>query len=259
MQVALEKGTVGPCPDKPANVRCLSCILDTSEYFRELSIPAKRALQRTMQIIPYERHELLYSEGERTEGLYILFGGEVKLYKTLSDGRQQIHRLGLVPGDLIGCEDLFLDRHGSSAETLTDASVCRIQKAPLRRVAADYPEVSDTLLRTMARNLNSYVRHVANLGQKNAVERLASYLLFMDETHEERHLCSELLMESLTRDELADMLGVTQRTLMRSLKTLKADEVIAQCRGGFVILDRAALQRLGEGASPEIPARYKQA
>lgn len=259
MQVTLEKSTVGPCLDKPANVRCLTCILDTSEYFRELSVPAKRALQEVMQLASHERHQLLYAEGERCEGLLILMRGEIKLYKSLSDGRQQIHRLALMPGDLIGCEDLFLDRHSSSAETLSDVTVCRIRKSPLRRIATDHPEISETLLRTMARNLNSYVHHVANLGQKSALERLASYLLFLHETHEEQHLCNVPLMQSLTRGELAELLGVAQRTLMRGLKELRANEIIAQCRSGFVILDQVALKRLGEGASPEVPAKTRQA
>jgi CRP/FNR family transcriptional regulator len=251
MPLSIEKsafGVAGPC-DKPQGLRCSVCILDVSGYFRSLSIAAKRALQGAMQLVSYERHRWLYAEGDPSNCLYVLLSGEVKLYKSLSNGRQHIHKLVLIPGDLIACEDLFLDRHSSSAETLSDVVVCGIQKNRLQRIVTEHPEISDTLMRTMTRNLNAYIRHVANLGQKNALERLASYLLFLHETHEERHLRSELLMTSLTRGELADILGVTQRTLIRGLKKLQANKIISLARGGFVILDHPALVRLGEGST----------
>lgn len=251
MPLSIEKsafGVAGPC-DKPSGLRCSVCILDVSDYFRGLSIAAKRAMQGAMQLASYERHRQLYAEGDPSNYLYVLLRGEVKLYKSLSDGRQQIHKLVLIPGDLIACEDLFLDRHRSSAETLSDVAVCGIQKHRLQRIVTEYPEISDTLMRTMARNLNAYIRHVANLGQKKALERLASYLLFLHETNEERHLRGELLMPSLTRGELADMLGITQRTLIRGLKKLEANRIVSLARSGFVILDRPALVRLSEGAN----------
>jgi CRP/FNR family transcriptional regulator len=102
-------------------------------------------------------------------------------------------------------------------------------------------------MRSMARNLNSYIRHIANLGQKNALERVASYLLFLHETHHERNLRSEELRESLTRTELADMIGVTQRTLIRSLKTLESEQAIVLTREGFLILDKKILEYLSAG------------
>ena len=56
------------------------------------------------------------------------------------------------------------------------------------------------------------------------------------------------MRESLTRTELADMIGVTQRTLIRSLKKLESDKVIALTRDGFVILDQKSLDYLSAGS-----------
>jgi CRP-like cAMP-binding protein len=88
------------------------------------------------------------------------------------------------------------------------------------------------------------VQHIANLGQKSALERVASYLVFMITTHAERNLCHQRLRESLTRAELADLLGITQRTLIRSLKSLEQAGLLSLTRDGFVIHDRAALTAL---------------
>lgn len=240
-------GMAGPCANKPEDERCRICILDSSDFFGSLSVDAKRALQGHLQFKHLKQKTVLYREGRPGERLFILLEGEIKVYKSLANGRQQIHKLAVVPGDLIACEDMFLDRHSSTAETIRPTQICYIPKARLQQVIGLHPEIPDTLMRSMARNLNAYIRHVANLGQKNALERVASYLLFLHETHHERNLRSEVLRESLTRAELADMIGVTQRTLIRSLKTLENNGIISLVRDGFVIRDRDALEVLSAG------------
>lgn len=243
----VESNVAGPCPHKPAEDRCETCILDSSDYFSTLNLEAKRALQEFLQFKSFDRHTLLYREGDPGENLFILLLGEVKVYKDLPNGRQQIHKLAIIPGDLIACEDIYLDKYSSTAEAISPVSVCFLPKAHLQTIIGRHQEIPDTLMRSMARNLNAYIRHIANLGQKNALERVASYLLFLHETHHERNLRSEVLRESLTRTELADMIGVTQRTLIRSLKKLESEKVIALVKDGFRILDQKALEYLSAG------------
>ncbi len=102
-------------------------------------------------------------------------------------------------------------------------------------------------MQAMSRDLNSYIRHIANLGQKNALQRLASYLVYLDDTHQKRHLKDCHLEDLLSRIELADMLGVTQRTLIRSLKQLESVGYIYINRQGFSILDLPELERICSG------------
>ena len=238
----------GPCIHKPAEIRCASCIMDTSYYFAGLSIEAKRDLQLSLHLKRFNKKESLYKEGEPCSHLYILLSGEVKVYKTLPNGKQQIHKLAQIPGDLIACEDLYLDNHGSSAEALNDVSVCHLRCEDLHISGIRYKEISDTLMQAMSRNLNSYIKHIANLGQKNAIEKLASYLVYLNDTHHARHLTGRNLQDLLSRVELADMLGVTQRTLIRSIKQLEADNHISTNKDGFMILDLQALETISSGS-----------
>lgn len=198
-----------------------------------------------MKFKSYGRRQILYREGARSKYLFLLLTGEIKIYKSFPDGRQQIHKLASIPGDLIACEDLFIDNHSSTAETLTDTKLCFIEKDYLYTIMQQHSEISETLLQSMARNLNSYVQHISNLGHKKAPERLASYLIFLQETHRESHLRYGVLTESLTRAELAELLGVTQRTLIRSLKSLESRKIISLAKNGFIILDMPALTRMG--------------
>ncbi|NOR43191.1 MAG: cyclic nucleotide-binding domain-containing protein [Gammaproteobacteria bacterium] len=243
-----ENNIAGPCRDKPAEIRCASCIMDTSYYFANLSLEAKLDLQPSLSLGKFDKKEALYKEGDTCRHLYILLSGEVKVYKTLPNGKQQIHKLVQIPGDLIACEDLYLETHGSSAEALNDVTVCHLKCDDLYNSTERYKEISDTLLQAMSRDLNSYIRHIANLGQKNALQRLASYLVFLNDTHQERHLKNCHLKDLLSRIELADMLGVTQRTLIRSIKQLESDGHIDISREGFFILDLPALEKISSGS-----------
>ncbi|NOQ69015.1 MAG: cyclic nucleotide-binding domain-containing protein [Gammaproteobacteria bacterium] len=242
-----QNNIAGPCLDKPAEIRCASCIMDTSYYFANLSIEAKQDLQPSLSLGRFDKKETLYKEGDTCRHLYILLSGEVKVYKTLPNGKQQIHKLVQIPGDLIACEDLYLETHGSSAEALNEVTVCHLKCDDLQNSIGRYKEISDTLMQAMSRNLNSYIRHIANLGQKNALQRLASYLVYLNDTHQERHLKNCHLKDLLSRIELADMLGVTQRTLIRSIRQLESAGHININRHGFSIHDLPALEKISSG------------
>lgn len=242
-----EQNVVGPCRDKPEEVRCASCIMDTSHYFSNLSLEAKLDLQPGMALCKFDKKDVLYKEGGVCKHLFILLSGEVKVYKTLPNGKQQIHKLAQIPGDLIACDDLYLPEHASSAEALNDVNVCYLKFDHLLDSAGRYKEILNTLMQVMSSNLNFYIRHIANLGQKNALERLASYLVYLHETHHERDLKNNYLHDLLSRAELADMLGITQRTLIRSIRLLESDNYISTSRQGFLILDFKALENIGSG------------
>ena len=238
----------GPCRHKPIEQRCVNCILDESDFFAPMSVEAKLILQKGLHHKNFARHELLYREGGSNPFLYILVSGEVKVYKATADGRQQIHKIVSIPGDLVGCEDMFLDVASSTAEAIGDVALCGLKREYLRKVAQQHPEISDVMMQAMSRNLNAYIRHIANLGTKTALQRVASYLVFQHETHSRRGTPLEFLPESLTRVEMAEMLGITQRTLIRSLKELESGKVVKLTKDGYIIGSMDKLVQLAEEA-----------
>lgn len=235
------------CEIKPNANRCEVCILDHSDYFRDLPIAAKQYLQKGVQRKTFSRHEMLYNETERNDYLYIMVSGGVKVYKSTSDGRQQIHKLVAVPGDLVACEDLFQEAAGSSAEAIEDTVLCGLHRDFLQEASQRHVEISNVLMRVMASKLNAYIRHVANLGSKTALQKVSSYLVFRLNSHSQRKVAQELLSELLTRVELAEMLGITHRTLIRSLKELESDQIIKLVKDGYSILDLPGLTKHADG------------
>lgn len=244
---ALKHNIIGPCQHRPEIDRCTTCIFDSSDFFAGLNIEPKEVVQQALELHRFRKHDLLYTEGAPSTNIYLLVSGEIKIYKTLPNGRQQILKLAMIPGDLLGCEDLFLERHNSSAEVIENAKIGCINKTFLRQTMLHHMQVYDVMMQAMARDLNAYIRHITNLGQKNAQEKVASYLLYLHHTHVARNQCTWKITESLTRADLADMLGITQRTLIRSLKSLENKSIISLSGRTFTILDLPALSHISMG------------
>lgn len=128
----------GPCDHSSVDQSCASCILDNSQQFAEFSVDAKRDMQKSMHLKHFKRHECLYHQNEPCEELYVLISGDAKVFRKLPNGDQQIYSVVYTPGEIIGCEDMFFDRHENSAEALKDVSVCCIKRDDLKKNCKRY-------------------------------------------------------------------------------------------------------------------------
>ena len=183
----------------------------------------------------YPRDTEIFGENEPADYLYKVLSGTVRTYKILSDGRRQVGGFYL-PGDIFGLE--FSDEHTLSAEAISDAKVLVIKRSALTALAARDPSVAQQLFALTGRELHRVQDRILLL-IKNARERVASFLLEMAERASENNTI-ELPM---SRQDIADYLGLTIETVSRtltSLETASAIEVSASSRR-IVLRNRAAL------------------
>ena len=175
----------------------------------------------------FETHAVIYYESDPARRLYELVKGSVMLYKLLPDGRRQVVEV-LQPGDIFG---LAADNeYDCTAETLTD---CEVQEIELRQI-----EQSGELQRALTKCLTNQMRvlheHAVLLGRKSAVERVASFLIHLVPERgglgcvgpENEDNDSFDLQLHMTRQEIADYLGLTIETVSRVVSDLKRRGVI---------------------------------
>jgi len=183
----------------------------------------------------YPRDTEIFGENEPADYLYKVLSGTVRTYKILRDGRRQVGGFYL-PGDIFGLE--FADEHTLSAEAVSDAKVLVVKRSALSALAARDPSVAQQLFALTGRELHRVQDRILLL-IKNARERVASFLLEMAERASENNAI-ELPM---SRQDIADYLGLTIETVSRtlsSLETASAIEVSASSRR-IVLRNRAAL------------------
>ena len=184
----------------------------------------------------FGRNEEIYGEREPAEYLYKIISGTVRIYKILADGRRQIQAFH-VAGDLFGFE--FENEHSFSAEAISEARILVVKRSAVMGLAARDNDVARQLLAVTARELQRVQGHVMLL-VKTAQERVVSFLLEMA-----GRAPGDAVELPMSRQDIADYLGLTIETVSRTLTGLESTAAIALPSSRRIVLrNQQALSRL---------------
>jgi CRP/FNR family nitrogen fixation transcriptional regulator len=186
----------------------------------------------------YRKDEEIYGEEEPAEYVYQVIRGAVRTYKLLSDGRRQIGAFHL-PGDVFGLESGA--SHRLAAEAIIDTTVRLVKRRSLEQAAATDVRVSHKLWTMTAGELRHAEEHMLLLGRKNAIERVAHFLLEMDR----RLAVAGMLALPMCRRDIGDYLGLTLETISRALSQLNDEGVLGFSGARQIVLrNRQRLRNL---------------
>jgi CRP-like cAMP-binding protein len=187
--------------------------------------------------MPFGRNAEVYGENEPAEYLYKVISGTVRTYRVLNDGRRQIGAFYL-PGDIFGLE--VGEEHTFSAEAIADSKILVIKRSTLVALAARDNEIARQLWAMTAGELQRAQGHIMLL-IKTAQERVAGFLLEMAK----RSAAATEVDLPMSRQDIADYLGLTIETVSRTLTQLENSAAIAVPTSRRIVLrNRAALSRL---------------
>jgi CRP/FNR family transcriptional regulator, nitrogen fixation regulation protein len=185
----------------------------------------------------FARNSEIYGEGEPADYCYKVISGTVRPYKVFADGRRQIGAFYMA-GDLFGLE--MGDEHTFSAEAISDAKVLVIKRSALVALAERDNEVARELWALTGRELCRVQDHTLLL-IKTAQERVVGFLLEMAE----RVSNGNSVELPMSRQDIADYLGLTIETVSRTLTTLENVAAIELPSSRCIVLrNRSALSRL---------------
>jgi CRP/FNR family transcriptional regulator, nitrogen fixation regulation protein len=185
----------------------------------------------------FSRNAEIYGENEPADYLYKVVSGSVRTYKIFDDGRRQIGEF-YFPGDMFGLE--VGETHQFSAEAIENCVILLIKRSALVALAEHNGDIARELWTFTARELQQVRAHMMLL-IKNAEERVACFLLEMAD----RLSTAESVELPMSRQDIADYLGLTIETVSRTLTHLEAKAVIALPTSRRIVLrNRKALIRL---------------
>jgi len=181
--------------------------------------------------------EEIYAQAEPVEFVYRLVSGAVRSTRLLSDGRRQIGDF-YYPGDVFGLETS--ETHRFSAEGLGDCQVQVLKRFAPSRSGEDRIRFDRMISAATSRELDRAQDHILLLARMTACEKVSSFLLSIANRFK-----AELTVLPMSRQDMADYLGLTIETISRMLGRLQADGVVEfmGCRH-FRIRHRSALDRL---------------
>ncbi|WP_135504202.1 transcriptional regulator FnrL [Roseovarius aestuariivivens] len=206
----------GECPIRHRAV-CARCEADELE-----------ALDRIKYYRSFEAGRTVIWAGDRMDFVGSVVSGIATLTQTMEDGRRQMVGL-LLPSDFVG-------RPGREAAAYdvvatTDMVMCCFRKAPFEEMMLRTPHISQRLLEMTLDELDAAREWMLVLGRKTAREKIASLLSIIarrDATLKLGSLQGPIVFDlPLTREAMADYLGLTLETVSRQISALRKDGVIS--------------------------------
>jgi CRP-like cAMP-binding protein len=190
-----------------------SAVIQSPHLHRHSSF-APDSLSSAGVSLNFGRNAEIYAEGEASGYVYKVVSGVVRVSNLLPDGRRQISAFHM-PGDMFGFESDEI--HQASAEAVVPTKVIAYKWQGLLGVGPQSNGVVRELLRLTMIGLRQSREHLLLLGRKNALERLAAFLLDMTG----RSGAKSVLDLAMPRHDIADYLGLTLETVSRMFAELK--------------------------------------
>ncbi|MBU5677103.1 Crp/Fnr family transcriptional regulator [Alkaliphilus sp. MSJ-5] len=174
----------------------------------------------------YRKGEVIFLQGSLLDGLYIINNGKIKIFKYTKEGKEQILYI-LSDGDFFGELSLLKAEEVSfNAEAIEDVNICMIQKKDFDKILALNPEISVKILNVIGGRLSKLETLVQSLGTKDVEARIAQMLLDLAEEFGVQKKNSIEMEIPLTREDMANFIGVTRETISRKLSLLQNEGII---------------------------------
>lgn len=190
-----------------------------------------------------EKNKFLFRLGEPLKSVYAIRSGSFKTYLTNPDGTEQIVGFSL-PGELLGMDGISDEKHTCTAKALETSSVCEIPFERLESLARDIPGLQHQLLRLMSKEIQQDQNLMLLLAQMPADTRLASFLLGLSERLNKRGYASNDFNLSMSRGDIANLLGMAVETISRLLSHFQDIGLLKVERKHISVLNLDELRKL---------------
>lgn len=165
----------------------------------------------------FKKGQVLIHEGDKSEALYFIHYGNIKLSKITIEGKEQILNL-MSHGDFFGELNVLQNVPSNfSAYALEDTEVCMILRKDFEMVIQMYPNISVKLLHAMTERLAHAENLLQTLATKDAEIRLVNLILDLSEKFGRKTESGLEIQLPMTREEMANYIGVTRETISRKL------------------------------------------
>ncbi len=221
---------------------CKECNISFKTIFKKLTPEQLEFIYNKKNCLNFKKGDVIYEEGNRTNGIYCLYKGIIKIYKTGIEGREQIIKFGK-PGDVFGYRSVINREPAcTSVKVIDDAVVCFIPTLDLYLLLKENSEFGIELLQIACQELGEANNYLTDIAQKSVRERLAEVLL---------HLKNDfginkdgVINIALTREELANIIGTATESAIRLLSEFKSDNIIEVQGRNIKLIDINKLKRI---------------
>lgn len=202
-------------------------------------------IRSASQEIKLAKGEMLFHEGKIPTHLYFVVSGKLKLYTTDQQGREQIIHLAAA-NDIMGYRAILGgDSFSCSASALEDSTVLVVPKATFLNILDTDADFSFAVIRLLTEELRHAEHHLAGLARKSVRARLAGVLLVLGEKFG-YEADGETISVSLSREEIAGLMGTATETAIRILNSLRDEGLVATSGRKIRLTNKTGLHKTAE-------------
>jgi len=208
--------------------------LRTFPIFQGLSEERLQSVARCAIMRRAPRGSTVVNAGDRTDYVYFVLTGSLKVLVSDEDGREVILTL-IGQGEIFGEMGVVDEEPRSATVVAVSASdLVTISKADFRRILQDNFEVSLFLMKNLARRLRMADRKIESLALMDVYGRVARLLL--DMAAEEGD--SRIVTRKISKQDIAKMIGASREMVSRVMKDLQLQGLIRETDDGIILLDK---------------------
>ncbi len=234
--------TILACAQQRAQkVGCQACGIRSVSICACLALEELALLDALAHPVSFGAKETIFVQGQPAEAVYNITAGTVRLYKLLPDGRRQIVGFAL-PGDFLGLA--MRDAFGFSADAIDTVSACAFLRSAYSALVDAKPHLLRRLHDYATHELTLAQEQMLLLGRRNAEERLVCFLLTMRERWAKLGRASATIALPMSRQDIADFLGLTIETVSRTFSKLARNRKILIVPDGVRLLDIEGMANL---------------
>ena len=210
---------------------------------KRLSAESYSQINESREDLKFHKGDVIFEDGEFPKGVYFIEKGTVKLSKSGSYGKDHILRF-IKDGDLVGYRSLLCgEDFQAKAEAMTEVDATFLPADIFVHLLEEDSQVSYAMLQKIAYELGESSNTVTFLAQKTVRERLAEILILL-----EQKLGTDaegFIKISLTREEIANLIGTATESAIRLISEFKSDKLIEVEGRNIKILNHERLIKLG--------------
>lgn len=194
--------------------------------FKGLNSNELEELVKKIDSKEYKKNEVVFLEGTKAQTLYFVNKGKIKLYKYTKDGKEQILHI-LSEGDFFGELNLLREsEYGFSAKVIETSNICTLGNNDLKELLLNNPQIAIKILEVIGERLSKVESLAQNLATKDVLTRFAYLLLDLAEKYGRIDGQNINIDLPISREEMANCIGVTRETISRKLKIFEDERII---------------------------------
>ncbi|GAB6086762.1 Crp/Fnr family transcriptional regulator [Alkaliphilus crotonatoxidans] len=189
----------------------------------------------------YKKGEIALLQGNQLDGLYVINKGKIKIFKYTKEGKEQILYF-LSEGDFFGELSLLESEEiGFNVEAMEPVEICLIRKKDFEVILKNNNEITLKILQVISSRLSKLENLVQSLGTKDVEARIAQMLLDLTNKFGKNKDNRIELSIPLTREDMANYIGVTRETISRKLSIMQEEGILKLVGNKKIIIDDLSL------------------